>query len=259
MLFGVRRVFVAGWREVARSIGLAIGEGLDWDSGMFESFVFIAFFAMMPIMTGIILWLAAKQSKKTGAVIEGYARELGLGIHKRPPLFGIFQSLPQVVGSRHGRDVRIYQFQKGSGKNSQTWCALTMGHVPGTDLHVKLSGQGAFTKIRSFFGAQEIEVEGRAFNDRWFIETNDPGFLKAALFGKVCGAIDATQPGGGKPKGRFELEDGAVRYEEMGGFSDADRRERLRLAMAAAQELLDVASVHADQGGRAPASGKDDE
>lgn len=228
------------------------------DPTMAVSIVFVAFFMLAPLMVGLVFWIAAKQAKKTGAVIEGYAGELGLGIHQRPPLFGIFHSLPQVVGSRHGRDVRIYQFQKGSGKNSQTWCALTMGQVPGTDLHVKLSGQGAFTKIRSFFGAQEIAVEDRAFNDRWFIETNDPGFLKAALFGKVCAAIDATQPGGGKPKGRFELEDGAVRYEEMGGFSDADRRERLRLAMAAAQELLDVASVHADQGGRAPASGKDD-
>lgn len=227
---------------------------------MADSFVFVAFIVMGPVMMGFAFWMAMRQSQKIGVKIEAYARDLGLDVHRKPPTFGVFHRLPEVVGSLQGRDLRIYQFQKGSGKNSQTWCALTMGQVPGTDLHVKLSGQGAFTKIRSFFGAKEIEVEDRGFNDRWFIETNDPDFLKVALFGKVCGAIDGSQPGNRKPKGRFELEDGNVRYEEQGSLSDADRRQRIRLPITAAQELLDVAAVHADQGGNAPpAEGESDD
>lgn len=221
---------------------------------MADSFVFLAFFALAPLLMGLFFWVAIKQAKKTGVKIEAYAKELGLGVHQKPPLFGVFQGLPEVVGSLQGREVRIYQFQKGSGKNSQTWSALTLGRVTGSDLHVTLSGQGAFSKIRSFFGAKEIQVEDRMFNDRWFIETNDPDFLKVALFGKVCTAIDASQPGFKKPKGRFELKNGELRYEEPGSLSEADRRERIRLAIAAAQELLDVASVHADQAGTAPKS-----
>ncbi len=216
---------------------------------MADAFVIIAFLALAPVTIGLVFWIALRQAKKTGAMIEAYAKELGLDVHQRPPLFGIFQGLPEVVGSLHGREVRIYQFQKGSGKNSQTWSALTIGRVAGSDLHVTLSGQGAFTKIRSVFGAEEIQVEDRTFNDRWFIETNDPEFLKVALFGKVCTAIEASQPGGNKPKGRFDLKAGEVRYEEQGSLSTADRRERIRLAITAAQELLDVASVHADEGG----------
>jgi hypothetical protein len=122
-----------------------------------------------------------------------------------------------------------------------------MGRVRSTNLQVTLSGQGAYTKFRSFFGAEEIEVEDRAFNDRWFIETNDPTFLQVALFGKACAAIDATQSDGRTPKGRFRLKDGEMRYEEKGSLSDADRRERMGLAITAGQELLDIAAVHADQ------------
>lgn len=215
--------------------------------GMADSIPFLAFFAIAPLFTGLFLWLAFRQAKKTGAKIEVFARELGLDVRKKPLVLGIFQGLPEVVGSRYGRQVRIYQFQKGSGKNSQTWCALVMGRVPATNLQVTLSGQGAYSKFRSFFGAEEIEVDDRAFNDRWFIETNEPAYLKVALFGKVCAAIDATQSVGRSPKGRFQLKDGEMRYEEKGSLSDPDRRERMRLAIAAGQELLDVAAVHADQ------------
>ena len=215
--------------------------------GMADSILFMAFFAIAPLFTGVMLWLAFRHAKKTGATIEVFARELGLDVRKKPPVLGIFQGLPEVVGERQGRQVRIYQFPKGSGKNSQTWSALVMGRVRSTNLQVTLSGQGAYTKFRSFFGAEEIEVEDRASNDRWFIETNDPTFLQVALFGKACAAIDATQSDGRTPKGRFRLKDGEMRYEEKGSLSDADRRERMELAITAGQELLDVAAVHADQ------------
>jgi hypothetical protein len=212
------------------------------------------FVVLGPVVMGVVFWMTIKSARKTGAAIEVYAAELGLHAEKKPPVLGIFHPLPQVVGTLHGRDIKIYQFQKGSGKNSQTWSALEMGRVKGTDLQITLSGQGTFSKLRSFFGAKEIEVEDRAFNDRWFIETSDPEFLKVALYGKICAAIDASQPAGTKPKGRYKMEVGAVRYEEQGTLGDADRRERIRLAIPAAQQLLDVASVHADQGGSAAES-----
>lgn len=219
---------------------------------MVDPFVFVAFFLLVPLFMGWAVWMAKKQSQKTAATIEAYAKELGLEAHRRPAVFGIFPSLPEVVGSRHGREVRIFQFQKGSGKNSQTWSALEVGRVAGTNLKVTLSAQGVMTKIRSVFGAKEIQVEEKAFNDRWFIETNDPGFLQAALYGKVSEAIDASQPKVGSPEGKFELKEGEVRYSELGTLGDAGRRARIKAAMAAAHELLDVAEVHAANGGRAP-------
>ncbi|GAB5560193.1 MAG: hypothetical protein SynsKO_18400 [Synoicihabitans sp.] len=209
--------------------------------------IFIIIVSIMPVVMGLVIWFAWKEGKKTRTKLRALADEMGLGFIAPPPLFGIFHSSPRLFGQVQGREVEIYQYTTGSGKNSRTWSALKLGHVGTSRLAITLSGQGLGSKIRSVFGAEEIQVEDRHFNNRWFIETNDPDFLTVALFGKACAAIDASQSAVGKPKGTFELKDGDVFYREQGALSSDARIARIRQALPAAQALLDIADVHASQ------------
>lgn len=216
-----------------------------WTVGIMDS-IFIGFIILMFVTTGLSLWAAVRGMEKSRKQFAVIASDLGLNLVEREGVFGV-RPLPEIVGSLHGRDVRIHQYRVGSGKNSQTWSALRIGSVTGTNLSLRMSGQGMGSKIRSVFGAQEIEVEDAAFNRRWFIETNDEDFMGAALHGDILTAVSAVQPDHKHPKGEFRIKDGEASYHEQGALGKPDRMDRIKRAVPAVQQLLDTVVVHADR------------
>jgi hypothetical protein len=80
-----------------------------------------------------------------------------------------------------------------------------------------------------------------AFDRRWFIETNAPDFLRAALLPELRTRFDRISQR--SRSGSFETVDGAVRYAEVGGFDSVERCERFAEAVEAVCDLADVAEV----------------
>ena len=94
-----------------------------------------------------------------------------------------------------------------------------------------------------FFGSKEITVGDPVFDAAWFVRTNEPDFLSAALVREIRGKFMAALAGGAK--GSFALKDGAVCYAERGGFYSAPLTRRLEQQVPLLRDLADLAEVFA--------------
>lgn len=149
---------------------------------------------------------------------------------------------PRITGSLRGKQVELSSYTTGSGKSRKTWAAISVMPTQAVALTFSISRQGFLTKLQTLFGAREITVGDRAFDDRWFIQTNKPDFFQAALLPELRAKIDAAASGGAR--GEFKLQDGAVRYAEQGGFTD-ERCARYEALLPLLCDLADVAEVEA--------------
>ena len=194
----------------------------------------------LPILgTVLVLWIVRTTSRNTLARLSALAEAMRLQLVTKPPVFGIFHQTPELAGEEQGRAVRLFQFTKGSGKNSTTWWALTLTSPQvARRLSFSLQPQNFGTSVRAFFGAKEIQVGDADFDRRWFIETNAPDFLPVALIDEVRAVIDAAQP-----KGVFRLADGTLRYEERGALGGHRGAGELLAIKEAAHRLASIAEV----------------
>ncbi|MCX6945646.1 MAG: hypothetical protein NT173_12965, partial [Opitutales bacterium] len=127
------------------------------------------------------------------------------------------------------------------------WCALSV--APGRDggLNCSLQRQDLGTKLKELFGAREIQVGDPEFDRQWFIQTNQPEFLRAALLPELRQKITALAAAPGGRPGRWQLESGLVRYAEQGSFANANIAARLSLAAEIGADLAEVAEVFAGE------------
>jgi hypothetical protein len=98
------------------------------------------------------------------------------------------------------------------------------------------------------FGAKEIQVGDRAFDDAWFVRSNQPEYFKVALMPEIRAKFMAVPTG--RWGARYKLEGGWVQYVEQGHLGGADVVERLEMQLPLLHELADVAEVFASSPGR---------
>lgn len=205
--------------------------------------------AMMPLLIGagfliflgVILRAAASVSRKSQTNLKRLAERLRLTALETKPVLGFYPN-PEATGELRGKPVRLYNYSTGSGKSRTTWSAVEVN--PGADggLTFLITREGFGTTLQRAFGMKEIEVGDHTFDQEWFIRTNQPDFLAAALIPEVREKMH------GFP-GRWQLEAGLVKYVEQGVFSDDQRCERFAKAAETACDLADIAEVFAQQGG----------
>jgi hypothetical protein len=147
----------------------------------------------------------------------------------------------------HGRAVRLWTYTTGSGKSQKTWVAAGVRPRAHGGLTFRLSRQGAMTKVMEFFGVKEITVGDPAFDAAWFVQTNQPDFLRAALVPDVRARL--LEAAGRAPDCEFALRDGEVVYAEQGGFANAKQCDRVESALPVLRDLADVAEVYASTRG----------
>ncbi|MBI2497546.1 MAG: hypothetical protein HYV75_06395, partial [Opitutae bacterium] len=99
------------------------------------------------------------------------------------------------------------------------------------------------SKLMELFGVREIQVGDPAFDAAWFVRTNQPEYLAAALVPAIRAKFMA-ETGDPRNTGTYKLENGVVRYTEMGGLSPA-AVERFAAKLPLLQDLADVAEVSA--------------
>jgi hypothetical protein len=154
-----------------------------------------------------------------------------------------FTMVESLEGVQQGRPVRYWSYATGSGKSRTTW--VTVGvTVPGAvALQFDLTRQNFVSKVMELFGAREIQVGDPAFDAAWFVRTNQPEYFAAALVPAIRAKFMA-EIGDRRSTGSFKLEQGIVRYTEMGGLSAA-AAERLATKLPLLLDLADVAEVSA--------------
>jgi hypothetical protein len=206
----------------------------------------IGFFAIMVVLIGMA---AARQGKRTAENVRQMAVTLGLQFEDKPPAMGIFYPEARAAGQLRGKRVELFPFSTGSGKSRVQWCAVSAAVPAASRLTFHLRRQGFGTKLMELFGAKEIQVGDAEFDRTWFIQTNQPEFLREALLPELRGKIASLmRESGASARGmEFKLDGSAVRYAEMGNFSDPARCRRCEHAAEIVCDLADVAEVFAEQ------------
>jgi hypothetical protein len=210
------------------------------------SFLMIGFFV---ICAGFILWAAARANRQAGENLDRLAATLGLQREIKAPGLGGFHPALKISGQVRGKRIEVFPFSTGSGKSRVQWSAISATPLAEGGLTFELRPQGLDTKLMEMFGSREIQVGDPAFDRAWFIQTNQPDFLRAALVPELREKIGALAREAGVRGAQLQLEHGVVRYAEHGSLSDSRRCDRLGRALDAVCDLADVAEVFAGQKG----------
>ena len=198
---------------------------------------------------GLALAFGARQIRRSRQHLEALAAQTGLGLQELPKQLG-FRQVPEVQGVSRGKAVRVYAYHTGSGKSRTDWAAVAATPARPSALTFRIAPQGFGTKVAALFGAREIEVGDPAFDRHWFIQTNAPDYLRAALIPELRAKLAQIVAQGGD--GTCETTEGTIRYAERGWFSDRRRAERYAAVLEAVCDLADIAEVYADHTDGAP-------
>jgi hypothetical protein len=152
----------------------------------------------------------------------------------------------EATGAHAGRRGRVYSFTTGSGKSRTTWAAIELSAGVSSGLELELTRQGFGSKVAALFGAKEIQVGDAAFDARWFIRTNRPDYMKAALLPEFRARIEELERRGGRSV-KLEIKQGRAIYLEQ-GFFQAPVRTRLAAALPVLADLAALAEVEAGSG-----------
>jgi hypothetical protein len=189
---------------------------------------------------GLIIWGAVQHQKKVRANLEALAARLGMQVT------GDLKSLLAsggVAGTYQGKAVRFWTYSTGSGKSRRTWCAVGVKPRAHGGLQFELQRQGFGTKIMEWFGAKEIQVGDPAFDRDWFIRTNQPEFLAAALVPEIRAKLTSLKLAASEKP--FRLEAGEVQLSTPGTFGSDQVVARLESCLPLLFDLADIAEVYA--------------
>lgn len=210
---------------------------------MFEVGGLFIFALFIVIIGGVIAMSVVGGGKLTAANLTAMAGRLGLQAHLQT--WGSFVLGGSLSGTIDGRAVRVWSYSTGSGKSRRTWSAIGVRPRRDDGFTFKFSRQGFTTKVMEVFGSKEIRVGDHAFDEAWFVQTNRPDYLGAALLPEIREKLMAVFRSG---RGTFRLEDGEVAYVEEASLSNAAVIQRLEAALPVVQDLADVAEVAAGSG-----------
>jgi hypothetical protein len=186
---------------------------------------------------GLVVWAATVQKQRATANLQKLATQLGLEFVAATGWLG----RPRVSGMLRGKKTDFFTYVTGSGKSSTTWAAMTVQAATAGALTFTLEKRGFVTKIEKLFGAHEAVVGDAEFDQAWFVQTNQPEFMSAALIPELREKLMAARRAGAK--GKFELKNNEVKYAEVGDFSDSKRCDRLAALADVVCDLADVADV----------------
>jgi hypothetical protein len=190
---------------------------------------------------GFIIWRGLVQARQTHDNLRRLAEKLGLQVEATESSLGVFLTSPRAQGLVDGRALELYTFSKGSGKSRSTWCALRIRPALARAVEFDLSPQGLGSRVMGWFGVKEITVGQREFDAAFFVRTNEPALLTAALVPDIQAKLLAAQQAG--VRGTFKLEKGELTYSEQGTFAADKLCAHFETAAAVLRDLADVAEV----------------
>lgn len=198
-------------------------------------FLFIAFL-------GFIIWAAVVQTRKGRENLTTLADRLGLALQE-PVRRGPFSSgSRQLTGAFRNRPVRVYTFTTGSGKSRSSWCALSMQVRTAPGFSFKITGENLFTKAGRIFGVEDVQTGDAAFDEKFYLKSKQPEYIRAALIPEIrTRLLDALRRH--RQIGSFTIENGEVKYTEMGNFANRSVCDRFPTMIEIATDLAEIAEA----------------
>jgi|SRR5579885_1910362 len=198
-------------------------------------------FIVILLVGGLAIWRQQVQKRKAAANLQKLAAQLGLEFLAARS----WMARPSVAGTRRGKAVQIFNYTTGSSKSQTTWSAARVQLAAPGPLTFKLKKRGVANQLAAFFGARSVSTGDAEFDQAWFVQTNQPEFLCAALLPELREKLMSAQRAGAS--GAFELTGSEVKYAEIGLFATAKRADRFATLIDLLCDLADVAEVAAEQ------------
>ena len=197
-------------------------------------------------LVGAFIFWAAKHTETLHRNFDALAERLGLARLSTDSKRGLFRRAPEARGEFRGKPARLFTYSTGTGKSRVTFIALSIHPRATGGLTFEITPQGFGSKVAQFFGAREITVGDPVFDQAWFVRTNQPDFLRAALIPELRARLTAFQVDAlSARKPSFKLDGAAVIYSEAGDFSSEPGCARLARAADVLCDFADVAEVFA--------------
>lgn len=199
---------------------------------------FILPFLIPLAMLAIVASSLKTRSHRARRNASDLAQHLGLTLEPAQPVLGWFYPPPKMRGFLRERAASLWTYSRRSGKSRQTWTAISVTAKAHRNLTFNIAPQGLLSSVQGLFGVKEIKVGDPTFDNRWFIVTNAPAFLQAALIPEIREKF-LTLPG------TLRCENGTVTYTERGHLSSEEKCTRFAKAAALASAMVDVVETHA--------------
>lgn len=208
-----------------------------------ESLLPILIPATFAAFMALIIWAAVVQTRKARENLQALADRLGFTIQE-PPKKGWFASSDRrLTGTFRGRSAQIYTFTTGSGKNRSTWCALSLRVATPPGFSLKVTGENLFTKAGRIFGVEDVTTGDPSFDDRFFVKSSQPAYVRAALIPEVrIRLLETWQKH--RAFGAFVVESGEAKYTELGTFGNAKLCDRFPAMLEIAADLAEIAEAY---------------
>ena len=203
-------------------------------------------FVLFAFVAATVLVWSIRYSRKATDNFAQLAIQLGLTPAQPRKTLGIVWSQPTATGEIRGRRARLFSYSTGSGKSRTHWCALSIDPRQHGGLTIEISPQGLGSKIKEIFGTREIAVGEAAFDAKWFIQTNQPEFMQAALIPELRERLSASLADAGRmQRPTLKLDSGTLRYSEVGSFGNELCCARISGLGEVMSDFADVAEVFA--------------
>ncbi|WP_269539696.1 hypothetical protein [Cerasicoccus fimbriatus] len=186
------------------------------------------------------------------------ATELGAPLHggdpylPSVPLLNLLKRPYYIEGGYRGRHLKIYNFTRGSGKNSSPYHAVRVTLNRSTDLTFKLGVEGFFSKIGKAVGMQDIQTGDPAFDETFVVKCNDTGFVHGALLPEIRQSLLSVQQRFPRRFGSISLngawvgpKDNVIHYEHSGHLRHDGDRQRAAALAPALNDLADAIEAYA--------------
>lgn len=194
------------------------------------------------LVIAVIFGAAVAAQKKTIANLRAIARRTGLQLHGADG--SVLFTKPSVHGELDGRMVRFWAYATGAGKSRRQWVAVGVQPRRLGGLTFDFQPQGLLTSLSELFGAKEASTGDRSFDERWFLQTNEPELIGAVLLPEIRARLMAAYEAGARS--HFRTESGWVCYTEQGNFADERVCARLETQLPLLRDLADLAEACAE-------------
>jgi hypothetical protein len=202
------------------------------------------------VVAGVVVLVVfgVRAAKRAGiernARLREMAARLGLEYIEMRPGSKYLPPEPSVSGIYAGRQARLREFSRGSGKNRTRWVAAHVACSASTSLKMTIRTQrpAILEKIAGAFGYKDIIVDDLEFDALLAINGNDETFIQAALIPEIRARIVAFWPK--KLGGRIIVGDGEAVYEEQGSFGRESCREHLEKSFPVLSDMAAMAEIY---------------
>ncbi len=138
--------------------------------------IFFLFFLIPGIVVMIVI-LSIRHRKRIDAAWKFAANRLSLAYHPARGL-GVSRSLSGAIRDCKLR-VDVYVERHGKNSTSYTRYEVCFSASLGFDIHI--SRQGLFDSVKKLFGAQDIEIGDKEFDDMCLVRGSEPDTVRAFL------------------------------------------------------------------------------